>query len=77
MDLSNNKITNIENISFLKIPHIKSLVLKNNLILNINALRRGKWKNLEVLDIEGNLVIEWKRIAEIHINKDQIDYFNI
>lgn len=57
MDLSNNKIANIENIPFLKIPHIKSLVFKNNFIFNINALRRGKWKNLEVLDIEGNLVI--------------------
>ena len=52
-------------------------MLKNNLILNINGLRRGKWKNLEVLNIEGNLVIEWKRISEIHINKDQTDYFNI
>ena len=40
-----------------KLPYVKSIVLRNNYITNINTLRKGKWKDIEQIDLEGNYFI--------------------
>jgi Leucine-rich repeat (LRR) protein len=72
LDLSSNKITNIEGLCFLRIPNIKNIILRNNFIVNISPLKKGKWKNLELLDLECNLFVEWGRINELYIDLQSI-----
>ena len=47
IDLSSNKIDNLELISMIKLPYVKSIILRNNHITSINSLRKGKWKDIE------------------------------
>lgn len=35
----------------MKLPHVKSIVLKNNYITNIGSLKKGKWKDIEQIDL--------------------------
>lgn len=51
IDLSSNNIDNIELIQMIKLPHIKSIVLRNNYITRVGALRRGKWKDIEEINL--------------------------
>ena len=50
----------------MKLPHVKSIVLKNNYITNIGSLKKGKWKDIEQIDLQGNHFIQWGRINEIY-----------
>jgi len=77
IDLSSNKIDNLELISMVKLPYVKSIVLRNNHITNINSLRKGKWKDIEQIDLEGNHFIEWGRISELFTCPDNIESFDL
>lgn len=46
----------------IKVPHIKSIVLRNNYITRVGSLRRGKWRDIEEINLEGNRFVEYGRI---------------
>ena len=64
LDLSNNKITNIEPVANLKSKHLKTILLQKNKIESLEDFidkNKLKFEELVMLRIDGNPVAENKK----------------
>ena len=76
IDLSNNNITNLEEIKYLDSPNLKELILKNNKIKSIEPLTSKISDNLKDIDLSDNKIENINPIETIMKNNKQLETIN-
>ena len=75
LDLSYNKITNIDSLKIINFKELKQLYLNNNNITDIKIFEDIKFNNLEILDLSWNKIDESKFFPVISKLESQIKDF--
>ena len=76
IDLSNNNISNLEEIKHLDSPNLKKLILKNNNIKSIEPLTNINSDNLKDIDLSYNKIENINPIGTIMKNNKQLETIN-
>ena len=80
LDLSKNKISDIEILEKVNFKNLKKLFLKDNNIIDIKVLEKVKFDKLEILDLSNNKIsninilekVDFKNLKEIILNENNI-----
>ena len=77
IDLSNNYITNLEELKNLNSPNLKIIILKNNKIVDIGPLKNIISTNIKKIDLSFNKIAEIDAIKEIMKKNKKIEIINL
>ena len=77
IDLSNNNISNLEEMKNLNSPNLKIINLKNNKIEDIEPLKKMNSSNIKKLDLSHNKIINVKPLEEIMKKNKKMEIINL
>ena len=77
LDLSNNNLSNIEEMKNLNSPNLKIIILKNNKIEDIEPLKNITSTNIKKIDLSFNKIINVNPLEEIIKNNKKIEKINL
>ena len=77
IDLSNNNISNLEEMKNLNSPNLKIIILKNNKIEDIEPLKNITSSNVKEIDLSFNKILNVKPLEEIMKNNKKIEIINL